>query len=76
MAMARRIFVERAVIEAFLSFCEQQGCRTREHTGLMSNGYQVQYQGHWMALLWNKSFKQFTADRRLSPLIQSFRLTT
>ena len=59
-------------IGAFLQFCRQQGRETREHPGLMSRGYQVRHDGHWMPLLWNKSFKRYTADRRLSLLVQSF----
>lgn len=60
---------------AFLAFCEAQGHETREHPGLCSNGYQVRHQGHWMGLLWNKHFKRYTADRRLSLLVQSFAAT-
>lgn len=59
-------------VRAFLSFCAQEGHKWRVHTGLYSDGYQVLHQGHWMALLWNKSWKRYTADRRLSLLVQSF----
>jgi hypothetical protein len=51
---------------------EQHGHQTREHPGLNSRGYQVQHAGHWMPLLWNSAFKRYTADRRLSLLVQSF----
>jgi hypothetical protein len=65
-------WIAREDAKAFLTFCEKQGHRTREHPGLCSRGYQVQHTGHWMALIWNTAFKRYTADRRLSLLVQSF----
>lgn len=65
-------WIAREDAKAFLAFCEQNGHATREHPGLMSSGYQIQHAGHWMGLLWNKSFRRFTADRRLTLLVQSF----
>lgn len=59
-------------VRGFLEFCRSHGYETREHPGLDSSGYQVHHQGHWMALLWNKHWKRYTADRRLSLLVQSF----
>lgn len=59
-------------MRAFREFAVKNGHEVREHPGLMSNGYQVRHQGHWMGLLWNKGFKRYTADRRLSLLVQSF----
>lgn len=56
----------------FREWLTKQGILWREHPGLQSKGYQVQHGGHWMALLWNKNFKRYTADRRLSLLVQSF----
>lgn len=60
-------------IEAFLKFCEANGHATRDHPDPWKlRDHQVKHQGHWMSLLWNKSFKRYTADRRLSLLVQSF----
>jgi len=59
-------------MRAFKQFLTDNGFQWREHPGLNSTGYQVRHQGHWMALLWNKGFKRFTADRRLSLIVQSF----
>jgi hypothetical protein len=59
-------------IEQFLTFCRSNGHQTREHPDLWTTGYQIRLQGHWMSLLWNKSFKRYTADRRLTLLVQSF----
>lgn len=56
----------------FLEFCASNGHETRLHRGADSTGYQVQHQGHWMALLWNRNTKRYTADRRLSLIVQSF----
>jgi len=65
-------WIAREDAKSFLAFCEQHGHQTREHPGLNSRGYQVQHAGHWMPLLWNSAFKRYTADRRLSLLVQSF----
>lgn len=60
-------------IGAFLDFCEANGHTTREHPDPWKlRAHQVKHQGHWMSLLWNKNFKRYTADRRLSLLVQSF----
>lgn len=61
-------------IQTFVTFCERIGHKTRTfpHSGVGRGGYQVQHDGHWMALLWNNSFKRYTADRRLSLIVQSF----
>lgn len=56
----------------FLVFCARNGHETRGHTGIGSRGYQIRHQGHWMGLLWNKNTMRYTADRRLSLLVQSF----
>lgn len=57
---------------AFREWLTSKGVEWRKHPGLMSEGYQVRHQGHWMGLLWNKGFKRYTADRRLSLIVQSF----
>lgn len=53
---------------AFIAFCEAQGHATRKH----HDGYQVRHTGHWMGLTRNESFGRYTADRRLSLVVQSF----
>jgi len=65
-------WVDQKDIAAFRVFCEKNGRATRENTGLLQDGFQVKHQGHWMALSWNRAFKRYTADRRLSLLVQSF----
>jgi hypothetical protein len=59
-------------IRPFLAWLTTQGIEWREHPGLMSNGYQVRHDGHWMGLLWNKNWRRYTADRRLTLIVQSF----
>jgi hypothetical protein len=61
-----------ADLVAFLSFCEHNGHETRQHPDPFTNGWQVAHKGHWMSVLWNKSWKRYTADRRLSLIVQSF----
>lgn len=56
----------------FIAFCEANGHTTRKHTDPFRDGYQVRHAGHWMGLLRNKSFGRYTADRRLSLVVQSF----
>lgn len=56
----------------FRVFCAANGHEVREHPGLCSDGYQVRHRGHWMGLLWNKHTRRYTADRRLSLIVQSF----
>lgn len=60
-----------ADIESFLLFCRCRGHDTRTHHG-SQGGYEVRHQGHWMSLRWNKSFQRYTADRRLTLVVQSF----
>lgn len=68
-------WIAREDVKAFLEFCRNNGHVTREHPGLMSTGYQIRHQDHWMGLLWNKGFKRYTADRRLALIVQSFAAT-
>ena len=69
-------WVARKDVKAFLDFCESNGHETRLHPGLWATeGHQIRHAGHWMSILWNKSFKRFTADRRLGLLVQSFAAT-
>jgi hypothetical protein len=64
--------IYRSDMDAFLTFCERNGHKTRKHPDLFTDGWQVQHKGHWMSLLWNKSWARYTADWRLSLIVQSF----
>lgn len=64
------IAVER--FEAFIEFCERNGHPTREHPDPWITAKQIFHNGHWMAVIWNKRFMRYTADRRLSLVVQSF----
>lgn len=59
-------------VRPFLSWLTIQGYQWREHPGMMSSGYQIHHDGHWMGLLWNKHMRRYTADRRLALIVQSF----
>jgi hypothetical protein len=63
--------IEENEIKLFLQWCDVNKVQHRPHTG--QYGYQIQAYGHWMVLSWNKSYKRFTADRRLAPMISAFR---
>lgn len=65
-------WVDRSDLSSFLKFCVANGHITREHPDPWIDGWQVEHKGHWMSLLWNKSRKRYTADRRLSLIVQSF----
>jgi hypothetical protein len=65
-------WIAREDMAAFKAFALGNGHEVREHPGLNCSGYQIRHQGHWMGVLWNKGFKRYTADRRLSLLVQSF----
>jgi hypothetical protein len=59
-------------VDDFLAFCKTNGHETRLHPDPWIKAHQVKHQGHWMAVIWNNSFKRYTADRRLSLIVQSF----
>lgn len=61
--------------KAFLAFCEANGHQTREHPDPFRHAWQIRHQGHWMGLLWNKNTRRYTADRRLTLIVQSFAAT-
>ena len=69
-------WIAREHINTFQVFCKEQGYEVRENPGLLQGGFQVHHRGHWMTLSWNKSFKRYTADRRLTLVVQSFAATT
>lgn len=57
----------------FEYFLSTKAIQTRLHLGLKSNGIQVRYGGHWMAILWNKNNKSYTVDKRLEKLLTEFK---
>lgn len=59
-------------IDAFAAFIESTGRQVRQHPDPFKKAKQVHHDGHWMDVVWNKSFSRYTADRRLSLLVQSF----
>lgn len=66
-------FVEQREVAGFLAYCASLKLETRGHSGWpVQTGYQVRYQGHWMALCWNKSWKRYTADKRLGDIVDQF----
>lgn len=65
-------WVDREDVQQFLAFCNENGHVTRTHPDPFIEAHQVRHKGHWMGLIWNKAWKRFTADRRLSLLVQSF----
>lgn len=69
-------WIERSDMNEFLAFCERNGHKTRSHPNGFTDCWQVRHDGHWMAMPWNKSWERYTADRRLSLIIQSFAAET
>lgn len=67
-----RYWIKRDDMAAFRAFCEANGYATRDHTGPFLDGIQVRHNGHWMALVWNKPWKRYSADARLGLIVQSF----
>lgn len=65
-------WIVRADLNRFLEFCAAEGHGTRPHPDVFRDAHQIQYAGHWMSLIWNKSFSRYTADKRMAPLVQSF----
>ena len=57
----------------FEYFLSTKGIQTRIHLGWNSHGIQVFYSGHWMAILWNKTKKSYTVDKRLEKLLTEFK---
>lgn len=70
--MPAKHFVLRADVPSFRAFCERNGHPTREHTDPFKDGFQVRHKGHWMALVWSKSWNRYSADSRLGLLMQSW----
>ena len=64
--------IEKSKINEFLDFCKSKCLPVRTKTSLSVSGYDVRYDGHWMGLCWNSSFKRYTADRRLENLLNQF----
>ncbi len=65
-------WVKSADFDAFCGHLTARGIQHREHADPFIRGIQVHHDGHWMAVQWNKNWKRYTADRRLSLIVQSF----
>jgi hypothetical protein len=65
-------FIPAGKLEAFEAFASTNGHATRPHSSLYVNGMQVKVGQHWMAVVWNKNWKRYTADIRLKQLVDAF----
>lgn len=54
----------------FIAFCKTHGHDIRNEGSHV--GFQVRHQGHWMRVSWNSAWGRYTADRRLTLIVQSF----
>jgi hypothetical protein len=72
MGAAHAKWIKREDVDRFREFCESNGHATRSHTDPFRDGFQVWHKGHWMAVVWNRLWQRYTADRRLGLLVQSF----
>ena len=59
-------------VQAFLVFCSKKGYATRGHKNPWIKAYDIKFNGHWMALMYNKAHNRYTADKRLGLVVQSF----
>jgi hypothetical protein len=66
-------FISSEDLERFKVFAEKAGHKMEDHPDPFRRGFVVQYDGHWMGLLWNKNWKRYTADSRLDPLVKAFK---
>lgn len=67
-----RVSISSALHKGFLAFCAARGMPSRPHSSLHVDGYQVQFQGHWMGVSWLKVCGDYTVDRRLSGVLSEF----
>lgn len=58
-------------LDLFSSFCVSSGYTVRVPVSLNSD-LDVYFEGHWMSVRWNKNNRRYTADRRLSSIVQKF----
>jgi hypothetical protein len=61
-------------VGAFVAYLEAAGVPTRVHSSLVHNGYQAQWDGHWMAIVWNKNNRHYAVDKRMIDLVNQFKL--
>lgn len=69
---AEGVWVARDAVQDFLQFCRDNGHATREHPDPFRDAHQIRHKNHWMSIIWNKFTERYTADRRLSLIVQSF----
>lgn len=65
-------------IERFEAWCKAHGYQTRQPKGITNptqTGFEIRHQGNWMGIRWNRGTERYTADRRLSLVVQSFAAT-
>lgn len=60
-------------LSKFEAYLNSKGLTTREHVSWKHNGIQVHYEGHWMAVVWNKNNQRYTVDRRLHKEVTNFK---
>jgi hypothetical protein len=64
-------FIPLGKLEAFSEFARNNGYEVRPHTSVFA-GIQVKVGPHWMAVVWNKNWKRYTADIRMKHLVDNF----
>jgi hypothetical protein len=69
-------WLESRDVQAFLVFCHKNGYVTRPHSNPWIDAHQIKFKGHWMGIVFNKTYKRYTVDKRLSLVVQSFLLDT
>lgn len=63
-------------LAAFKAFALGNEHEVKDHPDVFRDGLLVRLKGNkdWYAVLWNKAFTRFTADRRLATLVRSFEM--
>jgi hypothetical protein len=58
----------------FKAFCISVGLDIKDHPDIWKcKDYVVRFQGHWMAVSWNKHNDRYTLDRRLKSVLKAFK---
>ena len=65
-------FIPAGELDAFCDFAHNSGYDVRPHSSLYATGIQVKVGPHWMAVVWNKNWKRYTADIRMKDLVDKF----
>lgn len=73
---APKVTISLADIFDFKQFIANRGLQTRLHDrSILVTDTHVFYDGHWMAIMYNRNEKRYTIDRRMKPLVDEFLLT-